>query len=109
MYKSYQHILSTPRYMPWGKYKGRELRSIPRHYFKWLLNTWELDPDLEANITAAMDGTPYPLDLVVELWLTEKRSRCKARYEAPSVGDYWEQLNLDQKPHQSIIIEKKGA
>jgi len=36
--------------MPFGKYKGCTLQSLPKSYVKWLLNLPDLDSDLEASL-----------------------------------------------------------
>src|SRR5262249_26069529 len=36
--------------MPFGKYKGRELRSIPESYLLWCRYSLALEPELEAAI-----------------------------------------------------------
>ena len=64
------------RYMPWGKHRDKELRDIPRNYLAFIVKKcpW-IDAELEADIRAAIDGTPYPAsdDEQVEMMVKEWR------------------------------------
>ena len=48
------------RSMPWGKYLGEDLRTIPRQYLGWVLKKCEwIDDDLASDIRAAIKGEDY--------------------------------------------------
>ena len=50
------------RYMPFGKHKGQNLRTIPRNYLKWALRTLDtLSAGLRDDITSALRGVDYTL------------------------------------------------
>jgi hypothetical protein len=64
------------RFMPWGKYQGDELRSIPRRYLGYILKTCEwIDAHLRVDMRAAIYGDEYPMTLdeqVEALFATEE-------------------------------------
>ncbi|OGN62152.1 MAG: DNA polymerase III subunit epsilon [Chlamydiae bacterium RIFCSPHIGHO2_12_FULL_49_11] len=42
------------RYMPFGKYKGKPLEEIPKHYLKWLMESGALDKQGNQDLKASL-------------------------------------------------------
>ena len=47
------------RFMPFGMFKGQELRTLPRNYLQWVIKTCKLYNHLYDDIVAVLNRTPY--------------------------------------------------
>jgi hypothetical protein len=72
--------------MPWGKYEGRRLDSIPRDYWRWCLDQeWFRSGDEHADLRAYSSSIAYPpedFDRAVRDFLREPR-----KHRPPTVDD----------------------
>lgn len=66
--------------MPFGKYKGRELSSVPADYVSWALDNCDLSPPLRAALESRIGRAPDICRLIRD-W----HHRMKLRYH-PDLG-----------------------
>jgi uncharacterized protein (DUF3820 family) len=55
--------------LPFGKYKGGDIRVVPKKYLKWLLANVQLFPELKAGIRAVLkdEAPPEKIDPMTEI------------------------------------------
>lgn len=53
-YEELNKVLEEKTIMPFGKYKGSEIKNLPESYLKWCLENMKLSPSMEAAIKKAI-------------------------------------------------------
>ena len=45
--------------MPWGKYAGQEISTIPTGYIRWILDNLDFQGELREALECRLNGTEY--------------------------------------------------
>jgi hypothetical protein len=70
--------------MPFGKHKGKDIRTIPPRYLEWVWNNCKLHGSLKKAIDAVLSGEEIPED--IEETDEDKMDRIVKPY-VPSEGE----------------------
>ena len=58
--------------MPFGRYKGRDIQTVPRGYLRWMRENMELGPQFAHAVKCAINKEPVDLG-AVDLRTTEEK------------------------------------
>ena len=50
--------------MPFGRYKGRDIQTVPRGYLRWMRDNVEIGPQLAHAVACAINKQPMDLESV---------------------------------------------